>query len=233
MYRRRFLRVAASAGALGALAGCTQRRGSNNSSNDDPGSSGETTPGTANDQVTSTTATATADETTEGTATDEPGGPGTPATPTGTPMSRTGTRDGVEYSIGVTAAECASGSQVNTVDDIVFEEDASEIVVTGTIDAATPCKAVDVSAIDHDASGGSVTVTIATVEREDGPDMCTQCLGALDYEATLTFGEELPSEASVVHDGQSGRRSMASAAYGSASATARPPRSPTPTTTDR
>jgi hypothetical protein len=225
MHRRRFLRVAASAGALGALAGCTQSPSGNDSS-DDPGSGGETTPGTANDQVTPpTTDTTTSGETTDETTTGEPIDPGTPATPVGTPMTRTGTRDGVDYSVSVTGAECASGSRVNTVDDIDFDEDVSEIVVTGTIDAATPCKAVDVSAIDHDESDGSVTVTIATVEREDAPDMCTQCIGALDYEATLTFGEEFPSNASVVHDGQSGRRSMASAAYGSASASA-------PTTTD-
>lgn len=224
MNRRSFLRVAASAGALGALAGCT-RSPSGNDSSDDPGADGdttETTPGTANDQVTTPTTDTTATDTT---TTEEPSGPGTPATPTGTPMSRTGTRDGVEYAVGVTRAECASGSQVNEVDDIDFDEDASEIVVTGTIDAATPCKAVDVSAIDHDESGGSVTVTIATVEREDAPEMCTQCIGALDYEATLTFGDEFPSEASVVHDGQSGRRGVASAAYGSSSASA-------PTTTD-
>lgn len=215
MQRRSFLRLAASAGAVGALAGCTQNPDRNNSSDGDSGagrdpSTTKTTPGTANDQVTT--------ETTDGA--DE----GTPATPT-IPSGRDGTRDGVDYTIAVTSAECASGARTNTVDDIDFDEDASEIVVTGTIDASNPCKVADVSAIEHDTDDGSVAVTITTVDREESTQMCAECLGAIEYEATLTFGDNFPNEASVVHDGRSGRHEMASAAYGSSSASA-------PTTTD-
>jgi hypothetical protein len=230
MQRRRFLHFAASAGALSAVAGCTRSPGQNNSSDDGPGAGGDETTfeGTSNDQE--TTAETTENTTIGGTTTDEgtPLGEGTETGSPGTPPApaeRTGTIDGVDYQITVTGAECASGSRVNEVGEIDFDEDASELVVAGTIDAATPCKTVDVSAIDHDEGEGSVTVTIATADRADGPDMCQQCLGALDYEATLTFGDEFPSNASVVHDGRSGRQSMASAAYGSASASA-------PTTTD-
>jgi len=219
MQRRRFLQFAVSAGALSAVAGCTQSPGQNNSSDDGPGAGGDETTfeGTSNDQE--TTVQTTDSTTTAGTTTDEGTETGSPGTPP-SPPERSGTIDGVDYAVAVTGTECASGSRVNAVGDIDFDEDASELVVRGTIDAATPCKTVDVSAIDHDESGGSVTVTIATADREDGPDMCQQCLGALDYEATLTFGDEFPSNASVVHDGQSGRREMASAAYGSGSASA-------------
>jgi len=210
MHRRRFLTVAASAGAVGALAGCTQNGGTNNSSDPagadgDPTTDESTPPGTSSDQVT----------TTDGTT-----GTATPGTPPGDPMARTGTIDGVDYTISVTDAGCGNGSRDSAVDDIEFREDERTLVVTGTIDAANPCKVVDVSAIDHDEADGSVTVTITTADPEDGPEMCQQCLGAIGYEARFEFADAFPSNASVVHDGRSGRRSVGSAAYGSGSASA-------------
>jgi hypothetical protein len=219
MHRRRFLAVAASAGAVGALAGCTQDQGANNSSDpagadETPSTDESTPPGTASDQVT------TADGTT---------GTATPGTPPSDPMARTGTIDGVDYTVSVTDAGCGTGPSDNTVDDIEFAEDERTLVVTGTVDAANPCRVVDVSVIDHDEDGGSVTVTITTADPEDGPDVCQQCLGAIGYEARFEFADAFPSNASVVHDGRSGRRPMASAGYASSSASA--PTSPTPTTT--
>jgi len=216
MHRRRFIQVAASAGAVGVLAGCTQDQGGSDSDETDDG----TDEGRTSEESTTTEA--------ETTATAEGSQATTTAERSGGDRTRTGTRDGVDYSISITGSRCGNGAEDNEVDDIAFDEEAVEIVVTGTIDAATPCEVVDASAIDHDESGGHVTVTVATVEPANDPDVCQQCLGALDYEATLAFDGSIPSEASVVHDGQSGRRELSSAGYGSESATA-PPQSSTTT----
>lgn len=105
--------------------------------------------------------------------------------------------------------ECLSGDQTT---DISFESGADRVVLTGIIRAPTPCHDAILRSAEYDAGADRLVVDIGT--EDDGSDTCVECVGGIGYEVTVEFSGGLPQEATVAHDGQS----LASAAYGSSSA---------------
>lgn len=115
-----------------------------------------------------------------------------------------------DTSVRTVGTDCLSGDQRT---DIEFNDEAGRVVVTGVIEAATPCHVAVLRDAGYDAEADRLRVDIGT--EDDGSDACVECIGGVNYEATITFTGDVPREASVAHDGQG----LASAAHGSTSAT--------------
>lgn len=99
--------------------------------------------------------------------------------------------------------------------DAEFNEDEGTLVVTGTIVGSNGCMTADMGSASYDPDADRFDVNVVTTEREDS-GMCTQQLIGIDYEATFSFENGIPSGVSVSHDGDG----IMSAGYGSSSATA-------------
>jgi hypothetical protein len=206
MRRRRFLTVTA-AGALTAVAGCTQTGDRNDpeQTTDEPTDGPTDGPGSQPGS--------------DGTAT-EGDNPGTPADqPDGTTGSGSqawgsgGTMNGVEFSFASRSPECGQGEDDV---DITFDDEAGEVRLDGVISGSDLCKRASLVAVEHDESAGRVSATIEAVDQDrcqDGDVAAGQCIVDIEYEATFTFDDGIPSEASVSHGNGFG----AGAAYGSSS----------------
>ena len=115
-----------------------------------------------------------------------------------------------DTSVRTVAKECLMDDQRT---DITFEDDAGRVVVTGVIEAATPCHAATLRDASYDAGEDRLRVDIGT--EDDGSDGCVDCVGGIAYEAIISVTGDVPREAAVAHGGQG----LASAAHDSASAT--------------
>ncbi len=143
------------------------------------------------------------------------GNPESPGTDGGSGNGGTGGGGGGSTAIADTTVrtvgtDCLSGDQRT---DIAFKNDAGRVVVTGVIEAATPCHAATLRDASYDAGEDRLRVDLGT--EDDGSEACEECVGGIAYEAIVSFTGDVPREASVAHDGQG----LASAAHGSASAT--------------
>lgn len=206
MQRRDLLGALAGATAVG-LAGCTDNGSGDDGTDQTDGTA--TDPGTTTGAPTSTTGQT--DTTTapseQDTLSGSPPGEGTesPSVPP-SPDTETGTTDGVEWAIDVLSRDC--GTQGNSA-SISFDAGAGKVTVSGTIDAANPCRTATVGGVTYDESANELAVTIATEPGDQ--DMCVQCIGEIEYEARFRFPEALPDSVTVTHDGSSGRQEVESA----------------------
>lgn len=94
-----------------------------------------------------------------------------------------------------------------------FDPDANTVVIEGTIQGSDSCKTAALGSLSVDAD--RLTVDVVTENRE-GTDnqVCAQALVHIDYRATITFENGIPTEVAVSHDGDG----IASGGYSSASA---------------
>ncbi|MFB6180231.1 MAG: hypothetical protein ABEI77_10975 [Halorientalis sp.] len=211
MRRRRFLTVTASATALSAFAGCTQsgERGTEtpNDTTDDPGDSPGGQPGTDSPTADEDTGTTTGDgqSSSSGSSSGEAWGSG-------------GTMNGVDFSFTSRSPKCGTGEDDV---DISFDTEAGEVSLDGVISGDDLCKRAQLASVDYDEQADELSVSVETVDQDeckDGEMASGQCLVDIPYEATFSFDDGVPSQASVSHDNGFG----ASAAHGSASASASP-----------
>jgi len=91
------------------------------------------------------------------------------------------------------ASDCASGDEDPTA-DVRLVESETAVAFEGVLDAGTPCHEVVVESAEYDESDDGLTVVLAT-DRADEP--CSDCVGALEYEGTVTFDGGLPAHACV------------------------------------
>lgn len=133
-----------------------------------------------------------------GCATNSPGrGPTNGGTPTDTPSVA-----GTDF----TVTNAQPGNEVNEA-SVSFEDDA--VVVTGTIAGADSCKTAHLK--EAELSDGSLAVTVATKDRPDAGDVCSQVITEISYEATVTIEGPLPAGVTVVHESMGETREVASA----------------------
>ncbi|SEN53654.1 hypothetical protein SAMN05216388_1003341 [Halorientalis persicus] len=203
MHRRRFLAASAAATALG-LAGCTQEPGERDGNDDTQTSPGDGGPGGQPEGAAGTTET----------DTPERGGDGTNGA-SDQAWESGGRIDGIPYSFSSQSPETG---EERDVADIRFDTDAGEVLVDGTISGNDGCERGTLGSLDYDEAAGTLTVGVETTNIEDC-EAGSMALVGVDYEGTFEFDGDLPSDVTVTHDGQG----VASAAYGSASATAVPP----------
>jgi len=214
MRRRRLLQVTASATAFTALAGCTQdgNRGTDEPTDtDDPTDTDEPTDNPGSQPGNSTTTDARETET--GTVEDGPGGS---SGSSDAAWGSGGEMDGVEYAFSSQSPECGQGEDDV---DISFDEEAGEVTLDGVISGSDTCKRATLESVDYDEQNSKLSVVIQTTDREectDGDMAAGQCIVDIEYEATFTFDDGVPTEASVSHGDKFG----ASAAHSSSSASA-------------
>jgi len=131
-------------------------------------------------------------------------------------------RELVDYGVISTAAGCPGPSVVDASlsageGDCGTEDDeqavagyGDEVVrVEGTFVAPDPCHELAVAEVAYDPKQRTARVV---VEGTSG-DACVQCVGAIDYEATVTYEGDFPDRVVVVHRSADSERRVASAAW--------------------
>ena len=126
------------------------------------------------------------------------GGTPTDDTPTPTPTEPPETVELAEYHFEVTGRDSSGEGTA----DVEFDTETYEVRFTGTIQGKNGCQTAALQAIDYDREADEVTLSVRTKKAEGAGDACTQQLVYVDYEATVSFTGGIPSQASVVHDGQ-------------------------------
>jgi hypothetical protein len=105
--------------------------------------------------------------------------------------------DGVS---GSTTFESGEGSCAGTTSAteaaVSFGDD--QLAVDGTIRASDPCHRAVLA--DVSESDDAVTLTVGVESASEGTTACVDCVGAVDYRATMTYGVTPPSEVTVVHE---------------------------------
>ncbi|MCT9095261.1 hypothetical protein [Haloarchaeobius sp. HME9146] len=114
-------------------------------------------------------------------------------TPTGTPTAEP-TPKLESQSIETTDTGC--GSEGNA--SVSFGDAAVD--VTGSVVASTPCHVAVMQDATFDTESKTLTVTVGV--KEDGSDACMECIGVVEYAATLGFADGLPETVEVVHASQ-------------------------------
>ncbi|MFW6376439.1 MAG: hypothetical protein ACOC0F_00535 [archaeon] len=103
-----------------------------------------------------------------------------------------------EESFAAEDGRCASGTDSSAT--VTFEGES--VVVDGTFITPTPCYELRLATAAYDANDDALEVVIAAKSTEE---TCVQCIGAIDYEASVRFEHELPGQVVVKHrkDGKS------------------------------
>lgn len=198
MQRREVLATVAAL-STGGLAGCIAGTGADGTTT--PESTTTDAPGTTADPTTATDSTT--DPTTDsgGTATED--GTTTDADETTTDADETTTDAGgtptgdagaFDRSFEVTDAGCAEGTSDEA--DARFTDDG--VAVAGTIPGNNGCYAARLAGADYDDGADELVVTVESFVESEA-DTCTQCLVAIDYEASFTFEGSLPGTVVVRH----------------------------------
>ena len=120
-------------------------------------------------------------------------GDGTPTdTATPTPASFTGFEG---TSTETTNTSCDSGSAGTA--DVAFDAEALRVTVTGALRASNPCHVASFEGAKYDPASDELRVTIAA--KPEAADGCVQCIGAIEYRATLDLKGALPGTVVVKH----------------------------------
>jgi hypothetical protein len=204
MRRRTFLTATASATALG-LAGCTQEPGDRSGGTDTATTDDGTGPGgqpEGTDGVTDSPDGETPGEgTSRGGASDQAWGSG-------------GRTNGVTFSFSSQSPEVGADRDEA---DVTRDDEAGAVVVDGTISGDDTCKRARLGSVEFDEAAGVLSVDVETTDIEEC-EVSGEALVGIDYEGTFEVDGDLPSEIRVSHEG----RTVASAAYASATAAAPP-----------
>ena len=84
-------------------------------------------------------------------------------------------------------------------DDATVSFDDTTVTVEGTIWGSNSCQTAELDSADYDDAADELTITVATTEREDAGDVCTQAIVEIDYRATISFERGLPGSVVVTH----------------------------------
>jgi len=103
-----------------------------------------------------------------------------------------------EQSFAAEEGRCASETESSAT--IAFEGES--VVVDGTFITPNPCYELRLATAAYDANDDALEVVIAA---KSTGETCVQCIGAIDYEASVRFDHELPGQVVVKHrkDGKS------------------------------
>ncbi|WP_207586730.1 hypothetical protein [Halomontanus rarus] len=91
-------------------------------------------------------------------------------------------------------AKCGSTSEATIAADL--EAEPGTATITGSVRAPNPCHEAVVAGTV--VENGTLTATIGV--ESDGEDICMECTGQVEYEATFTFGRRPPTVLAVDHE---------------------------------
>lgn len=92
---------------------------------------------------------------------------------------------------------------------VSFEDEA--VTVDGSVVTATPCRKLAIEGTNYDEKQDRLTVA---VKASPSDEVCQQCIGAVEYEASIVFEHDLPGEVVVEHRSRNGSRTVATASRG-------------------
>jgi hypothetical protein len=121
-----------------------------------------------------------------------PDDPSATATPTGTPDPVTVT----DRSVETTASGCLSDDDRST-HSARYDRQAKTVTIVGALVTPTPCHEATVERIEYDIDSGTLAVVVGS-ERTDGT--CIECIGLVEYEATIDFSGGVPDSVDVTHE---------------------------------
>jgi len=102
-----------------------------------------------------------------------------------------------ERTIRTNEADCASaGNQAVSINS----RDRT-VIVAGIITAPNPCHHTELWGAVYEEGSDLLTVSVEAVKNE-GSGAGQQCLSSVDYNAEVSFSDDLPVEVSVEHDGE-------------------------------
>jgi hypothetical protein len=111
-----------------------------------------------------------------------------------------------DHAFAVTDSGCA-GTDADAV-SATFGADA--VTVAGRISAPTPCHGAELADAAWDEGSETLTLTVATTDPDPGT-ACVECVGGIDYEATVAFRDGPPATVAVEHAHFDRRETVASA----------------------
>jgi hypothetical protein len=131
--------------------------------------------------------------------------------------------DLVDYGVISTAAGCPAPSVADTTlsageGDCGTEDQEAAVAGYGdevvTVDATfvtpDPCHELAIADVAYD---GETRTARIVVEATPGGGACVECVGAIDYEATITYEQDFPDRVVVVHRSGDDERRVATAAW--------------------
>jgi len=101
------------------------------------------------------------------------------------------------------ASKAASGATVSFGDEAV--------TVDGSIVTGTPCRELSIEEATYDGDRDRLTVA---VEASPSDGVCQQCIGAIDYEASIAFEHDFPTTVVVEHHSRDRKTTVATATRG-------------------
>lgn len=122
---------------------------------------------------------------------DDASDPGGSPTPTPTGPTVTGT------SIRTVRTDCHSGDSETA--RVSVHTDERTVTVSGLLRTRDPCREAVLEAVHYDAGTETLRVDVSAERVGDG---CVQCVGELEYEATVTFAGGVPGTVTVSHFGE-------------------------------
>jgi hypothetical protein len=100
------------------------------------------------------------------------------------------------HSVETTASGCLSGDERST-HDVRHDPATGTVTIVGRLVTPTPCHEATVESIGYDTDEGTLTVVVGSERTEGG---CVECIGLVEYEATLDFSGGVPDSVDVVHE---------------------------------
>jgi hypothetical protein len=123
------------------------------------------------------------------------GGAGGESSPTATPTeTQTPPPTVTDYDIRTVDSRCKSEDERASV-----HKSESAVTIMGMITASNPCYEAVLNAVDYTIASDTLRVDVG-VERTDDP--CADCVGAVEYEATVNFADGPPGSVTVSHGGE-------------------------------
>lgn len=100
--------------------------------------------------------------------------------------------------IAVLARDC--GTEDDEAATVTYGDE--NVAVSGTFVAGSPCSQLSIGSGTYDAESRTARVVVEADEDEEGG--CVNCVGAIDYEATVAFEDDFPDFLTLVHRGVDG-----------------------------
>ena len=95
---------------------------------------------------------------------------------------------------GVSSGKCASGEHHRST--VTYDGEA--VTVDGSFVTPNPCYGIEFEENSYDAQTDTLELTVATTPPEDD-EVCTDCVGEVDYQTSVEFENDLPGHVVVTH----------------------------------
>ncbi|WP_227131463.1 hypothetical protein [Halorubellus salinus] len=114
-------------------------------------------------------------------------------------------------SVAETSLTAGDGECGNREDETAVAGYGDQVIrVEGTVPAPDPCHDLAIAGLGYDEKTRTARVVVAATASDDG---CVQCVGAIDYEATVAYEHDFPDRVEVYHRSWDEERRVATAAW--------------------